>query len=167
MKINQGPLFKLKGMNSQVWWLTSVISILGRLRQEDAAWGPSLGYSVRLCLQNKQTNKIEYYVVTWSFQETFVNIALFNLLRCELGSTWYRKGNQGLRRHSTFPRFLSCRISTLGAWLRGSYFPLSHFLLATSNPRPDLPQSFELSYWTGSHFWDLSLTTLGVGPVRN
>ena len=37
----------VKNVNSQVWWCTPVIPVLGRLRQEDCRFKASLGNLVR------------------------------------------------------------------------------------------------------------------------
>jgi hypothetical protein len=44
---------------SQVWWCTSVISTLGRLRQEDHEFEANLGYIARLCPNQTKPNQVK------------------------------------------------------------------------------------------------------------
>jgi hypothetical protein len=37
-----------------VWWLISVITAFGRLRQEDGDFGASLGYIVKYCTKTSK-----------------------------------------------------------------------------------------------------------------
>jgi ubiquinone/menaquinone biosynthesis C-methylase UbiE len=41
-----------------VWWYTSVIPVLGRLKQEDCKFKASLGYTVRVCLKQNKMKQI-------------------------------------------------------------------------------------------------------------
>jgi predicted glycosyl hydrolase (DUF1957 family) len=50
-------IFLKKFFLSWAWWYIPVIPALGRLRQEDHQFEVNLGFTVRPCLKNKQTNK--------------------------------------------------------------------------------------------------------------
>jgi hypothetical protein len=49
-------IFQLKIREIQVWWLTSLIPALRKLRKEDEEFEASLGYTL-MQLASKQTNK--------------------------------------------------------------------------------------------------------------
>jgi hypothetical protein len=52
----------------QVWWFTSIIPALWRLRQEDRKFKASLGYLERLCLKKLGKISIGYYKSSIKYQ---------------------------------------------------------------------------------------------------
>jgi hypothetical protein len=46
--------FSTHRFKKQMWWCTSVISALGRLRQKDHVFEASLGYTKRPCLKKEK-----------------------------------------------------------------------------------------------------------------